>query len=128
MVLFGPHAAPRGTLLVGNVPIDLDATASTSGTTASWVADGVHPHTVIQGIWTNAVLAALNTRTGLCHPPLTETEILTASGLTYGGADTLFAELGPLHRFVETFPAPGGAIFTDGFECGTTVAWTGVTP
>lgn len=126
--LFGSHAEPRGTLLVGNVAIDLDASAGTSGTTAAWVEDAIHPHTPIQGVWANAIAVVLATRTGACLAPLTEAEILAASGLAYGGADTLLAELGPLHRFAESFPAPGEPLFADGFECGTTVAWSGVAP
>ena len=62
---------------------------------------------------------------GACLEPLSEAEILAAAGLAYGGADTLVSQLGPLDRFAEAFPAPGEPLFTDGFECGSAVAWTG---
>lgn len=120
---FGPNTAPRATLLVGNVAINLNQISSSTGTPAAFVEDGVHPHTVAQGIIANIWLAALDQHLGACVPPFTEAELLAHNGLAYGGSDTLAGEIGPLARFVESFPAPGEPLFADGFECGSTVAW-----
>jgi hypothetical protein len=120
---FGPNTAPRSTLLVGNVAINLNLISSQTGTAAGFVEDGIHPHTVLQGIIANTWLAALDQHLGACVPPFTEAQLLAHNGLAYGGSDTLVAEIGPVGRFVESFPAPGEPLFADGFECGSTVAW-----
>jgi hypothetical protein len=111
--LFGTNLAPRASLLVGNVAIDLDAVAATTGTNAAWVSDAIHPHEVIQGIWANAVIAALDTAQHGCLVPFSESEILEHAGLAYGGADTLAGEIGPLHRFV-TRGEDGGSLRFEG--------------
>jgi len=120
---FGPNTAPRSTLLVGNVAINLNGFTSQFGTTAGFVEDGIHPHSVLQGIIANLWLAALDQHLGACVAPFTEAQLLAHNGLAYGGSSTLVAEIGPLGRFVESFPAPGEPLFADGFECGSTVAW-----
>lgn len=120
---FGTNTAPRANLLVGNVAINLNGIADQSGTTAAFVEDGIHPHTVAQGIIANIWLAALDQHLGACVPPFSEAQLLAHNGLAYGGSDTLVAQIGPLGRFVESFPAPGEPLFEDGFECGSTVAW-----
>ena len=107
--IFGTHAAPRATLRVGDVAIDLDQFSGGSGTPAAFVEDGVHPHTVIQGVMANVVLAALDRHLGACVPPFSEVELLAHNGLAYGGSDTLVAEIGPPEAFVESF-APGWAL------------------
>lgn len=124
---FGTNTAPRASLLVGNVAIDLNGFADQAGTPAAFVEDGIHPHTVAQGILANIWLAALDQHLGACVPPFSEAELLAHNGLAYGGSDTLVAEIGPLGRFVESFPAPGEPLFADGFECGSTVAWISAT-
>lgn len=120
---FGTNTAPRANLLVGNVAINLNGFTDQSGTNAAFVEDGIHPHTVAQGIIANIWLAALDQHLGACVPPFTEAQLLAHNGLAYGGGDTLVGEIGPLGRFVESFPAPGEPLFADGFECGSTVAW-----
>ena len=120
---FGPNTAPRPTLLVGNVAINLNLISSQSGTAAGFVEDGIHPHTVVQGIIANIWLAALDQHLGACVAPFTEAQLLAHNGLAYGGSDTLAGEIGRVGRFVESFPAPGEPLFADGFECGSTVAW-----
>lgn len=120
---FGTNIAPRASLLVGNVAINLNGIAGQSGTTAAFVEDGIHPHTVAQGIIANLWLAALDQHLGACVPPFSEAELLAHNGLAWGGSDTLVAQIGPLGHFVESFPAPGEPLFADGFECGSAVAW-----
>jgi lysophospholipase L1-like esterase len=121
---FGTNTAPRSTLLVGNVAINLNLISSQSGTAAGFVEDGIHPHTVVQGVIANIWLAALDQHLGACVAPFTEAQLLAHNGLAYGGSNTLLAEIGRLSRFVESFPAPGEPLFADGFECGSTVAWS----
>ena len=121
--VFGENTAPRATLLVGNVAINLNGFSGTSGTNAAFVEDGVHPHTVAQGIVANVWLVALDQHLGACVPPFTEEDLLAHNNLAYGGSDTLVGQIGHIHRFVESFPAPGDPLFADGFECGSTVGW-----
>jgi hypothetical protein len=122
--IFGSNILPRETLLVGNVAIDLDALDVLGGgnPTAAFVHDGVHPNTVIQAIWANAIITALNVGHGTEIAPLTEEEMLAAAGIPYGGSDTLEQQIGPLEAFVKVFP------FRDGFESGDTSAWSSTLP
>jgi hypothetical protein len=107
--VFGTNADPRATLLVGNVAIQLGLFSGSSGDTAAFVGDGVHPHTVLQGIIANLFATALDRYLGACMPLFSESELLAHNGLAYGGADTLLAEIGPLSAFVENF-APGWSL------------------
>ncbi|HSM15098.1 MAG TPA: LamG-like jellyroll fold domain-containing protein [Thermoanaerobaculia bacterium] len=108
--MLGTNSAPRSDLLVGNVTIEVDQFSGAFGTTVGFVEDGIHPHTVLQGIAGNAFLAALDLYLGACVPEFSEAELLAHNGLAYGGSDTLEAELGgPLAQFVESF-APGSSL------------------
>lgn len=126
--IFGTNTAPRGTLMVGAVEIDLTASDSPGGGDpgAAWVDDGVHPNTVIQGLWANAILSALNLAHGTAVPLFSEEEILTHAGLTYGGSDTLPTLVGDYHLYVTDFAGP--FVFGDDFESGGTAAWSAVVP
>ncbi len=107
--VFGTNATPRGTLLVGNVPIDLLGQDVVGGgvPTAGFVHDGVHPNTVLQALWANAIVTALNLGYGTQVEPLSEEEMLAAAGIAYGGSDTLEQEIGPLETFVTVFTPEG---------------------
>jgi hypothetical protein len=124
--IFGTHLAPRASLLVGNVPIDLTAADTPTGAnpTAGFVDDGFHPNTVLQAIEAALVSAALNLGyiTGIV--PLSEEEMLSAAGISYGGSDTLESEIGSFSDFVTVFVE----IFGDGFESGDTSAWSVTVP
>ena len=100
--IFGPNQDQHEHLLVGNVEIEL-LVASGSNPLAGWVADGVHPRTVVQGIWANAILTALNLAYDANVALFTEEELLTNGDLTYGGADTLEAQIGPYEAYVTVF-------------------------
>ena len=104
--MFGPNQNQREHLLVGNVNIEL-LVASGSNPLAAWVADGVHPRTVVQGIAANAILTALNLAYDANVTLFTEEEILTNGNLAYGGADTLEAQIGPYGHYVTVFGVPG---------------------
>lgn len=101
--MFGTNLAPRATLAVGNVAIQLDATSTTSGDTDAFVEDGVHPHTVVQGIIANAFVTALDRAYGSCISPFTEAELLAHNGLAYGGSDTLSAVIGGYEAYVASY-------------------------
>jgi hypothetical protein len=117
--IFGTNFDLNEILLLGNVPIYLWE-SDTSGNTnpqAAFVDDGVHPHTTLQGIFANVFLEAMNTGYGANVPLLSEQEILSHAGLSYGGADTLANEIGPFADYVFDFtPAPAlpGDIDGDG--------------
>jgi hypothetical protein len=101
--VFGTNGAPRSTLLVGNVSIQLGQFGFSSGSTVAFVGDGVHPHTVIQGLVANLVITALDHHAGTCIGRFSEAELLAHNGLTYGGSDTLAAVLGPWSTYVRNF-------------------------
>ncbi|MFQ5417680.1 MAG: hypothetical protein ACE5FL_11595 [Myxococcota bacterium] len=111
VAIFGPHASPKTTLLLGNVTIDLDQsdTAGGGNPTAGFVDDGIHPNTTIQGIFANVVLTALSIGYGSILPVFSEAEILAHRGLAYGGADTLTAALGNYSDYVANY-APSPAV------------------
>ncbi len=124
--VFGTNLAPRTVLLVGNVEIDLTGRDTPSGglPTAAFVDDGVHPNTVLQGVWANVAMTALNLGFDADLPLLSEAEILAAAGIPYGGSDTLENEIGPLAGFVTVYRQ----LFADGFESGDTAIWSSTIP
>ena len=116
--IFGTNPAPRPTLLVGNVAIDLLNADFPGGgdPTKAFVGDFFHPHTIIQAIAAATVATALNLGYGTARGA----EMLSLMG----GIDTLESEIGPLSDFVEVFTP----IFGDGFESGDTSAWSVTVP
>jgi hypothetical protein len=103
--IFGTHTLPVQTLLVGNVEINLQLadTSSNSRPWAAFVHDGVHPHTTLQGMMANLVITAMNMRSDLGIPVLSEAEILARAGLVYGGQNTLEMQIGPYSDYIENF-------------------------
>lgn len=108
-VVFGTNAAPRSTLEVGNRTIQLEQFGSSSGSTVAFVGDGLHPHTVIQGLFANLVITALDHYAGTCIGRFSEAELLAHNGLSYGGTDTLAAVLGLWSSYVRAY-APGRSL------------------
>ncbi len=100
--MFGTNLVPNSTLLVGNVPIDLLASDTWNGSnpTAAWVDDGVHPNTVVQGIWANAIAVALDIGYDVKLHTFSEEQILANAGIAYGGANTLHATIGDYAAYV----------------------------
>jgi hypothetical protein len=82
----GQNHAPIASQLVGGVTIT--NTAGVSATSA-FVADGAHPHTVLQSAVANGVLSAFNVIWGAEFEPFSEEEMVSLAGLEYGGQDTL---------------------------------------
>jgi lysophospholipase L1-like esterase len=99
--LFGPNQDPtRRYILVGGRLIDL--LGSGVDPSNGFVADTVHPHTVIQSIWANAIMTALST-VGGDIPLFTEREMLENVGMSYGGVDQLHFYLLPYRQYVANF-------------------------
>jgi lysophospholipase L1-like esterase len=104
--IFGENTDLRTALPVGNTPIALTQRDSGSSPATGWVFDGIHPNTVLQGIWANAVLTALNFAYDTDIALFTEAEILAHDGMPYGGSDTLTATIGPLQQYILNFAPP----------------------
>jgi lysophospholipase L1-like esterase len=105
LAIFGNNGSPRQILAVGGVPINLRLRSGPNDPpNVGFVADGVHFHTVIQGLWANAIIAGLNQKFGTGIPELTETELLAAAGIPYAGRDTLRAVIGPFSSYVGDGP------------------------
>jgi len=108
---------PDVTKKIGDVPIythQPDVLGDSDESTkpdAAWVHDGIHPHTTVQGVFANLFMEASNLRYGTDFELFTEEEIVENAGLTYGGQDTLFTELGPQYSeyrdFITVIPEPG---------------------
>ncbi len=105
VAIFGTNGSPRQFLKMGNQSIQLwiADTASNSNPLAGTVDDGVHPHTTLQGLFSNVMMTALNLGWGAGLVPFTETEMLQHAGVAYGGSDTLEAQIGRPEDFVTNF-------------------------
>ncbi|MFH1748731.1 MAG: GDSL-type esterase/lipase family protein [Planctomycetota bacterium] len=104
--MFGTNQDQKETLLVGNVEIEV-LVASGSNPLAGWVADGIHPRTVVQGVWANVILTAFNEAYGTDVTLFSEEEILVNAGIAYGGQDTLAAQIGSYETYVTVFGHAG---------------------
>ncbi len=104
----GTHSNLKNTLLLGNTAINLKAkdTAAHSLPYSGFVDDGGHPHTALQGIFANAMIAALNRGYHAGLSALSEQEILTNAGLPYGGTDTLMAQIGDVSGYITSYTCP----------------------
>jgi lysophospholipase L1-like esterase len=100
--VLGPNTALKTTLKVGNVTMNLrgsDPGPPNATPTNAFVSDGFHPNTTFQGIFANVVIQALNSL-GANLSFFSEQEILAHALITYGGSDTLLAQIGPYSSFV----------------------------
>jgi lysophospholipase L1-like esterase len=106
--LFGTSAAPKTTLLLGNVTINLAQTDTSGGSnpTAGFVHDGVHPNTTLQGLLANLFMRALDMGYDAGVPMFSEQEILAHRGIAYGGSDTLVAQIGNLRDYIANYAPP----------------------
>ncbi len=104
-VVLGTHANLRQTLTVGGVAIGLTRrdTPGHGDPLAGFVDDGAHPHTTIQGIFANLMLTSMNVGWGAGYERLSDREILEASGIAYGGSETLAAVIGPYENYIRSF-------------------------
>ena len=105
LAVFGPHASPQSTLLIGNVAIDLNGSDTSTGAnpTAGFVDDGAHPNTTLHGVFANLIATGLNLGYGAGLPIFTESEILAHRGLAYGGADTLPGQIGAYSDYIRSY-------------------------
>ena len=102
--LYGGNFGFRDQVLVGNTPITMQQGGETGA--FGFVTDGVHPQRVIQSIWAEAFLTAMNAGFEAGIPDISEQEMLQIGGLTYGGSDTLNTVLKPMRFYVQDFACP----------------------
>jgi hypothetical protein len=98
--LIGPRRSPA------YLPYAQSDTSGGGNPTAAFVDDGVHPNTTLQGIIANAVMEALNIAYGANLTLFSEAEILEHRGLSYGGSDTLPAQLGNYADYIRNYAFP----------------------
>ncbi|MBL8761892.1 MAG: hypothetical protein JNL50_11385 [Phycisphaerae bacterium] len=117
--MFGSHTQHNSTLTIGGVNIRLLESDTTGHTNplAGFVHDGVHPHTTLQGLFANVMTTALNLGYGTSLAPFSEQEVLQHAGLSYGGSDTIAAQLGAWTDYVINFACLADAN-EDGFVNG----------
>jgi hypothetical protein len=96
--LFGSNTNLHQYASIGNVTINLQQGGSDP--TLAFVEDNAHPHTTIQGLFANAVLTAFRLGHNVNIAPFTEAQILAHAGLSYGGADTLAAQVGDYRDYI----------------------------
>jgi hypothetical protein len=97
--IFGTPGNETSELIVAGVSINVNDGLQSNAATA-FVADDVHPRSVVQGIWANAFLTGLNLAYNTGVPLLTETEIVTNGDLTPSGPDALDGQIGDLAQYV----------------------------
>ncbi len=102
--IFGTPGNETNQLVVAGVAINVNDGLQSNPATA-FVADDVHPRSVVQGIWANAILTGLNLAYGTGVPLLTETEIAINGDLTPIGPDSLDSQIGDLAQYI-TLPTP----------------------
>jgi hypothetical protein len=85
-VVLGSSAAPVESAAIGGL-----AFTNTAGVDPSnlFTADGMHPHTIVAAVYANVILEAFQLGYSAAVSPMSESEMVTAAGLTYGGLDTL---------------------------------------
>jgi lysophospholipase L1-like esterase len=119
--ILGPNTSLHPTLKLGNVNLNLRGSDSGSTPTNAFVSDGFHPNTPMQGIFANLILQALNSSRGAGLALFTEQEILGFSHIPYGGADTLYSQIGAYTNYLLLPTLP---LFTSIAVFGTNVALT----
>ncbi len=122
---FGPESGFHTTVSIGNVPIYLNQTTSSSSSQAGFCSDGIHAYTTLQGVLGNLLVQALDTGYNAGIPLFSEAQILSHAGLTYGGSDTLAATLGPYSNYVISYasaPPITGDANNDGIVNGQDIA------
>jgi len=85
-MVLGTSANPVSGTAIGGL-----AFTNTAGTDASnlFTADGYHPNTIVGAVYANVVLEAFRLGYSTTVSPMSESEMVAAAGLTYGGLDTL---------------------------------------
>jgi hypothetical protein len=96
-----PASAPHCSSATG--PSTLNALNLGSNPSAGWVSDGVHPNTILQAVFADAIASALNTGWGTTIDDFSEAEMLSIAGLTYGGSDTLASIVGDYSSYIRSY-------------------------
>jgi hypothetical protein len=98
--IIGPNTNLHATCKIGNVVINLRGSDSGGTPTNGFVSDGFHPNTVIQGVFANVILQAFASGYGSDTGLFSEQEILTQSGIAYGGSDSLPNLIGAYSNYI----------------------------
>jgi lysophospholipase L1-like esterase len=98
--ILGPNTSLHSTMKIGNVTINLRGSDSGSTPTNAFVSDGFHPNTVFQGIFANEILQAFNSGYNTGINLFSEQEILSYARISYGGSNTLQAQIGSFTNYV----------------------------
>jgi lysophospholipase L1-like esterase len=126
--IFGTHSSALTSLPVGSVNFNLSQRDNSSGTiaTSSFVHDGIHAHTVIQGMIANLVMEALNIGYGAEFELFSEAELLAHRGIAYGGSDTLPARIGEYSGYIRSYTIPEPSSFALAIMAGVALVSYGV--
>ncbi|MFM9958076.1 MAG: GDSL-type esterase/lipase family protein [Phycisphaerales bacterium] len=120
--IIGTHTSLRQFIPIGNVSIQLfnRDTATNTNALAGFVDDGAHPHTTLQGAFSNLMMTAFNNGWGgrfdtsgaaVAFNLLTDAEILALANIPYGGAETLTTQIGPYSQYLRSYLCPGDLDF-----------------
>lgn len=103
--IFGTNFSLRPFLFMGGQDINLNQedTTSNSNKLAGFVHDGVHPHTTLQGVFANVMIACANICWNAGYAPFTEQEILGFASVAYLGVDELPGQVGDYASYVTNF-------------------------
>ncbi len=105
--VFGDTDQPKQTLDIGGVTVQLRApNAVNTDPLAGFLADGIHLTTLMQGVWANAIITALNAGYHTGIPLLGEQELLGAAGVASASAEEgrVTQQIGPYARYVVVGP------------------------
>jgi GDSL-like Lipase/Acylhydrolase family len=103
--IFGTNLSLRPFLFIGGQDVNLNDQDTTSNTKklAAFVHDGVHPHTTLQGVFSNVFMTCANIAWQGSYVPFTEQEILSHAGVAYLGVDELPSQIGDYAQYVVNF-------------------------
>jgi lysophospholipase L1-like esterase len=102
--IFGPVQSPRETILVGGKVVQLQAADPGTQPLTGFVSDNIHFNTIIQAMWANAIITALNGAYHTGIAPLTEEEMLSLVGVASTQEGQLPPQIGPWSQFVVMGP------------------------
>ncbi len=105
VAIFGTNASLHPFLHLGGQNIDLNAkdTTTNSNKLAGFVDDGAHPHTTLQGVFSNLMMTCANIAWNAGYATFSEQEILAHAGLPYIGPDQLPAQLGDYAQYITNY-------------------------
>lgn len=103
--IFGTNLSLRPFLFMGGQDVNLNQqdTTANANKLAGFVHDGVHPHTTLQGVFSNVMMTCANICWNTGYAPFTEEEILGFASVPYLGVDELPGQIGDYASYVTNF-------------------------